>query len=83
MRAKRQREYFKAFLLLALLGSGSACMSTATTRPGGSVVQGLSGIPNPFVRSEQAWGTLPEGRSWGAACAIHYAVNDTVWVADR
>lgn len=30
-------------------------------------------IPNPYLRGEGAWGTLPEGRNWGAASAVHYA----------
>ena len=40
-------------------------------------------LPNPYLRDEGVWGNLPEGRNWGAASAIHYAGNDTIWVADR
>lgn len=41
------------------------------------------GLPNPYQRSESAFGNLPAGRSWGAASAIHYAGDGRIWVADR
>lgn len=42
-----------------------------------------TGLPNPYLRGEGAWGDLPEGRTWGAASAIHYAGDGMIWVADR
>ncbi len=42
-----------------------------------------TGLSNPYMRSEEAFGDLPAGREWGAASAIHYAGNGQVWVADR
>ncbi|MEX0618344.1 MAG: peptidyl-alpha-hydroxyglycine alpha-amidating lyase family protein [Pseudohongiellaceae bacterium] len=42
-----------------------------------------SSLSNPYIRGEEAWGNIPDGRQWGAASAIHYAGNDTLWVADR
>lgn len=62
-----------AFLLLCTVLTLGACATTNQS----------SGIPNPYIRSEQAFGQLPEGREWGAASAIHYAGNGQIWVADR
>lgn len=42
-----------------------------------------TGLPNPYLRSEEAFGDLPAGREWGAASAIHHAGNGQIWVADR
>ena len=73
-------------LVLALLALCTACASppnSSGTGSSGTIVQGMSGIPNPFARGENAWGNLPAARNWGAASAIHYAGNGKVWVADR
>ena len=51
----------------------SACTETANNPDASS----------PYLRSEEAFGQLPEGREWGAASAIHYAGNGQIWVADR
>jgi DNA-binding beta-propeller fold protein YncE len=38
---------------------------------------------NSYQRGAGSFVNLPAGRSWGAVSAIHYAGNDTVWVAER
>lgn len=40
-------------------------------------------LSNPYVRGDGGWGQLPDGLSWGASSAIHYAGNNKVWVAYR
>jgi sugar lactone lactonase YvrE len=65
---------FKFCLVLATLLLLNACAPAADTG---------TTVPNPYVRSETAFGNLPAGRSWGAASAIHYAGDGTLWVADR
>jgi DNA-binding beta-propeller fold protein YncE len=41
-------------------------------------------VPNPYRVADEAWGELPEGRSWGSVSAIHPSVDgQTIWVADR
>lgn len=62
-------------LLLSSVLLCAACSESGS--PAGSV------IPNPYERSEKAFGNLPEGRVWGSASAIHYAGNGMIWVADR
>lgn len=52
-------------------------------QPGYGQLAPPSGLPNPYQRGEGAWGRLPEGRTWGAASAVHYAGNGLIWVADR
>lgn len=72
----------KLAMLLVVLAVFSACTSATPSATSGTAGN-ASGIPNPWERGEEAWGNLPEGRSWGAASAVHYAGNDMVWVADR
>lgn len=60
-------------MLVVMVALLSACSPPET----GSV------IPNPYLRSETAFGNLPEGRAWGAGSAIHYAGHNTLWLADR
>lgn len=38
--------------------------------------------PNPF-QEPSAWGTLPEGRSWGATSAVYPSPDGNIWVAER
>lgn len=38
---------------------------------------------NSYQRGEGSFVKLPAGRQWGAVSAIHYAGNDTVWIAER
>ncbi|MEZ5528318.1 MAG: hypothetical protein R3F26_12445, partial [Gammaproteobacteria bacterium] len=52
-------------------------VSCSAEQPAGSF------IPNPYVRSESAFGNLPQGRQWGSASAIHYAGDGMIWVAER
>jgi sugar lactone lactonase YvrE len=41
-------------------------------------------IPNPYRVADDAWGQLPEGRSWGAISAVYPAPDGrSIWVADR
>ena len=40
-------------------------------------------LPNPYERAETSFGKLAAGREWGAVSAIHYAGDDTLWVAER
>lgn len=41
-------------------------------------------LTNPYRVADEAWGNLPEGRSWGAISAIDAAPDGrTIWVADR
>lgn len=63
--------------LIIISSLSAALISACTTSVPGS------DLPNPYQRSEEAFGQLPEGREWGAASAIHYAGNDQIWVADR
>ncbi len=37
---------------------------------------------NPY-QSQPGWGTLPEGREWGATSAIYPAADGNIWVAER
>jgi hypothetical protein len=39
-------------------------------------------VANPYAPAS-AWGTLPEGRPWGATSAIYPGRDGSVWVADR
>ena len=52
-------------------------VSCSAEKPAGSF------IPNPYVRSESAFGNLPQERQWGSASAIHYAGDGMIWVAER
>ncbi len=63
----------KSIPLLLLLPILAAC----------SLAQTNGSLPNPYLRGEGVFGNLSEGRSWGAASAIHYAGNGNIWVADR
>ena len=38
---------------------------------------------NSYQRGEGSFVKLPAGRSWGSVSAIHYAGNDTLWIAER
>ncbi|PCJ24219.1 MAG: hypothetical protein COA96_10050 [SAR86 cluster bacterium] len=38
---------------------------------------------NSYIRGEDSFVNLPTGRSWGAVSAIHYAGNNTIWIAER
>ena len=39
---------------------------------------------NPYRVADEAWGQLPEGRSWGALSAVFPGPDGrTVWVAER
>ena len=49
----------------------------------GIVLSQQIALPDIYSRAETHFGRLPAGREWGAASAIHYAGNGTVWVADR
>ncbi|MEX2583878.1 MAG: peptidyl-alpha-hydroxyglycine alpha-amidating lyase family protein [Gemmatimonadota bacterium] len=41
-------------------------------------------LPNPYRVVDEAWGDLPEGRTWGAISAIYPAPDGhSIWVADR
>jgi sugar lactone lactonase YvrE len=41
-------------------------------------------FPNPFHEADSAFGSLPDGRSWGAVSAIYPAPDGrTIWVAER
>jgi sugar lactone lactonase YvrE len=41
-------------------------------------------IPNPYREVDAAWGSLPDGRSWGAISAVHPSPDGlSIWVADR
>lgn len=65
----------RTLLVLLAIAFLNAC--SESTEPAGTF------IPNPYERAETAFGALPAGRQWGAASAIHYAGNGTIWVADR
>lgn len=40
--------------------------------------------PNPYRVADEAWGDLPEGRTWGSISAVYPAPDGrTIWVADR
>jgi sugar lactone lactonase YvrE len=46
-------------------------------------VQPVNSAPNPYS-TVGAWGTLPPGRAWGPASAVHVDRDGrSVWVADR
>lgn len=38
---------------------------------------------NSYRRGEGSFVDLPAGREWGSVSAIHYAGNDTLWIAER
>jgi sugar lactone lactonase YvrE len=41
-------------------------------------------VDTPYVVESEAWGELPDGRSWGAASAIYPAPDGrSIWVAER
>ncbi|MQA91440.1 MAG: hypothetical protein GEU90_14640 [Gemmatimonas sp.] len=41
-------------------------------------------LPNPYQVIDEAWGDLPEGRSWGSISAVYPAPDGrSIWVADR
>src|SRR5688500_9690328 len=43
----------------------------------------VNSAPNPY-RTVGAWGTLPAGRTWGPASAVHVDRDGrSVWVAER
>lgn len=48
-----------------------------------SGVQPANDLPNPY-RTIEKWGTLPEGRTWGATSAIEVDPDGkSIWVAER
>src|SRR5688500_254698 len=51
--------------------------------PGQADVAPVNSAPNPY-RTMGAWGTLPAGRTWGPASAVHVDRDGrSVWVAER
>ena len=51
--------------------------------PGQDAVQPMNSAPNPY-RTVGAWGTLPPGRAWGPASAVHVDRDGrSIWVAER
>jgi sugar lactone lactonase YvrE len=47
-------------------------------------LQGQLVLTNPYAVSDESWGTLPDGRAWGATSAIYPAPDGrSIWVADR
>ncbi len=38
--------------------------------------------PNPY-RTLEAWGKLPQGRTWGSTAAVDIDSHDHVWIAER
>ena len=59
-----------------------AALTMAACLPAGSYAQML--VENPWVVSDSTFGTLPEGRSWGAMSAVYPAPDGrSIWVADR
>lgn len=46
--------------------------------------QAQAALDNPYRVDSEAWGTLPDGRSYGAASAIYPGPDGrTIWVAER
>ena len=38
---------------------------------------------NPYRVADEAWGELPDGRTYGATSAVHPGPDGTIWVAER
>jgi DNA-binding beta-propeller fold protein YncE len=64
--------YRTPFAVLAALAVSGSCVTAQQTPP------------NPYRVADEAFGNLPEGRSWGAASAVYPAPDGrSIWVADR
>ncbi len=62
------------------------CAAAALSLLGVPAVPALAqiAIPNPYRVAEEQWGSLPEGRVWGATSAIFPAPGGmTMWVGER
>lgn len=62
-----------------LLLAAAVALLGATTGPGAAQAQG-----NPYRVADEAWGQLPEGRTWGSISAVFPGPDGrTMWVAER
>jgi DNA-binding beta-propeller fold protein YncE len=66
-----------------LFGALTAVLFSAGVLLGQADVQPVNSAPNPY-KTVGAWGTLPPGRAWGAASAVHVDRDGrSIWVAER
>ena len=63
-------------------GAGTAIAALAVLGMIGADLQAQSNTTNPF-RSQYDWGTLPDGREWGATSAVYPSPDGNIWVAER
>jgi len=45
--------------------------------------QAPGALPNPYKQPIEHWGTLPPGRTWGAASGISIDRKGNIWIAER
>lgn len=72
-----------AVAVMAVAPLDAQAQRGASGPPEHADVTPINNLPNPY-ETVRAWGTLPDGRSWGSVSAINVDIDGVhIWAADR